>query len=198
MESAASTPEHRESTKLIGIEVGVVMRLPLSRIVGEHKAIERLRSLRKVAFSQQAFGHFTENGLQVMAKYNPVLVTPESDNYRCVGGLRNFHLFRAGLPSTAEIRVIVFDHMHKREIEELFLIEMLLTPEVYQMTANDRRHMWSQWQSAGNAAFLAKTIRMPGLQTLARMLGCGERALRGPSQNEDTFTGRQSDATETI
>jgi hypothetical protein len=156
-----------------------IIRVPLSRITGEHKVVAKLRRERKVFFSQQAACLFTEEGLQLVAKYHPIWVTPDDEDFRCFGNLRYFHLFETGLPKTAEIPVMVFDRVSKKDIEELFHLELLLVPEVFVLTGNDRRHMSWQWQQEGNASFLATTIRRPELRTLAEMLGCEVRTLKG-------------------
>ena len=123
-----------------------MMHVSLGRIVGEHKVIERLRGELKIAFSKQTAAHFTQEGLRLMAMYQPLWVTPDGNNFRCIGMSRYFHILKAGLPATTEIPVIVHDRVSKKKIEELFRLEILLVPEVYLLTGNDRRHMGWQWQ----------------------------------------------------
>lgn len=174
---AIKTPTYRQGNWFKGTEVHVSC-IRLEQIVGEHKIIERLRRELKVSFSQQAAGLFSEEGLRLMAKYHPIWVTPEGEDLWCFGQLRYLSLYKSGLPGTMEVPVLIFPRVKKRQIEESFHQELLLAPEVYFLTGNDRRHMGWQWRNQSNAAFLTKTIRKPGLKTLAEMLGCEQRTLK--------------------
>ena len=126
-----------------------------------------------------------------MAMYQPLWVTPDGNNFRCIGMSRYFHILKAGLPATTEIPVIVHDRVSKKKIEELFRLEILLVPEVYLLTGNDRRHMGWQWQHESNTAFLTKTVKKPKLKTLAQMLCCEERTLKGAKDDANKRTKRK-------